>query len=231
MKIAGLQKMTLLDYPGKVAATVFLSGCNFRCPYCHNASLVLGRGQAPAISQEDFFAFLQTRKGLLDGVCITGGEPLMQSALDPFFEKIKAMGFLLKLDTNGSYPEKLRSLVTGGLVDRVAMDIKNAPAKYAQTAGISSEAIVPRVQESVDYLLSAPVPYEFRTTVVKSLHTMEDMIAIGQWIAGAEQYFLQNFEDSGDILTPGLQGFTPVEMEAFADALRPYVPAVAVRNP
>lgn len=230
MKLSGLQKMTLLDYPGKVAATVFLYGCNFRCPYCHNASLVTGGAGAPEIAQDEFFAFLQKRKGLIDGVCVTGGEPLLQDDLAPFFEKIKALGFLLKLDTNGSFPQKLRALVEQGLVDYVAMDIKNAPLQYKNTTGVNGAAFA-RVEESAAYLMSGPVDFEFRTTVVKTMHTPRDMAAIGQWLQGGEKYFLQNFEDSGDVLTPGLQGLSADEMDALLQALRPFVPRVLVRNP
>jgi len=229
MMISGLQRVTLLDYPGKVAATVFLGGCNFRCPYCHNASLVENVSRADGIAEDEFFSFLRKRKGLLDGVCVSGGEPLMQEDLAPFLEQIKALGFLVKLDTNGSYPARLKALVRSGLVDCVAMDIKNAPAKYAATAG-TTDAALPGIRESVDYLLTAPVEYEFRTTVVKPLHTVEDMRRIGEWIRGARQYFLQNFVDSGNVLQPGLQGFESEEMAEFVKVLRPFVPSVQVRS-
>ncbi len=229
MRIAGLQKLTLLDYPGKVAATVFLDGCNFRCPYCHNASLVSGNGRAAALPQEEFFAFLEKRKGLLDGVCVSGGEPLAQENLEPFFAQIKALGFSVKLDTNGSYPQKLRSLVENSLVDYVAMDIKNAPERYMETAG-TTWPIVARVKESAAYLLSGPVAFEFRTTVARSLHTAEDMASIGRWIAGAPRYFLQNYVDSPDVLRPGLQPVDAAGMAALANAVRPFVPSVAIRG-
>lgn len=229
MKIAGLQKMTLLDYPGKVAATVFLGGCNFRCPYCHNASLVENAGQTPEISEKEFFAFLEKRRGLLDGVCVSGGEPLLRDDLGPFLRKIKALGFSVKLDTNGSYPKRLKALVESGLVDYVAMDVKHSPAKYALAAGIAAD-ILPAVRESVSYLLSGPVAYEFRTTVVKTIHTAEDLVEIGRWIQGSENYFLQNFKDSEDVLTPGLQGVETAEIQAFVGAVRDYVPAVKIRS-
>jgi pyruvate formate lyase activating enzyme len=229
VKIAGLQKMTLLDYPGKVAATVFLGGCNFRCPYCHNASLVTLTARTPEMPEEEFFGFLRKRKVLLDGVCISGGEPLLQEGLGLFLDKIKALGFLTKLDTNGSFPARLKALVQGGLVDTVAMDVKNSPAKYAVTAGTSKDVLAD-VQETISYLLGRPVAYEFRTTAVRSLHAAEDFIEIGKWIRGAERYFLQNFADSADVLAPGLQGFEPAELEAFAEAVRPFVPSVMVRG-
>jgi pyruvate formate lyase activating enzyme len=230
MKLSGLQKVTLLDYPGKVAATVFFGGCNFRCPYCHNASLVENVSRVGELQEEEFFSFLGKRKGLLDGVCITGGEPLLQEGLAPFLTRIKALGFLVKLDTNGSDPARLKALVGSGLADYVAMDLKNSPAKYLATAGVSAD-VLPAVRESAAYLLTAPVDYEFRTTLVRTLHTVEDVGEIARWIRGANRYFLQNFEDSGDILRPGLEGFSLAEMDLFAKAAQAFVPLAQVRNP
>jgi len=229
MNIQGLQKTTLLDYPGKIAATVFTGGCNFRCPYCHNASLVLNDRDAQDISEEVFFDFLAKRKGLLDGVCISGGEPLLQREIGRFISEIKSLGFLVKLDTNGSFPSKLKELVGDGLIDYVAMDIKNSPAGYARTAGIT-EDILPEVKQSVTFLLAGHVDYEFRTTVVKGFHSKEDFAAIGEWIQRARRYFLQNFVDSGDLIQPGLQGVDKTELAVFADAVRMYVPSVQIRN-
>jgi len=221
--------MTLLDYPGKVAATVFTGGCNFRCPYCHNASLVLNDRNVHDISEEVFFDFLAKRKGLLDGVCISGGEPLLQREIDRFISEIRSLGFLVKLDTNGSVPSKLRELFGDGLIDYVAMDIKNSPAGYARTAG-TTEDILPNVKQSVAFLLAGHVEYEFRTTVVKGFHTKEDFAAIGEWIQGARRYFLQNFVDSGDLIQPGLQGVDKTELAVFADTVRKHVPSVQIRN-
>lgn len=229
MKLSGLQKMTLLDYPGKVAATVFTGGCNFRCPFCHNASLVLDPETDGAMTEEEFFDFLVRRKGRLDGVCVSGGEPLLQPELGAFMARIKALGFLVKLDTNGSFPSKLRELVSGGLIDYVAMDIKNSPAGYAKTAGTVGD-VLPQIEKSVDFLLSCPAEYEFRTTVVKEFHTQEDFAAIGRWIRGAKRYFLQNLVDSGGLIQPGLRGVEKAELEAFAEAARKYVPSVQIRN-
>lgn len=229
MNIQGLQKMTLLDYPGKIAATVFTDGCNFRCPFCHNASLVLNSGNAQGIAEEDFFNFLAKRKGLLDGVCISGGEPLLQEDINEFISKIKSLGFLVKIDTNGSFPFKLKELVENGLVDYVAMDIKNSPAGYAKTAGTTGK-ILPKIKQSITYLIDGPVEYEFRTTVVKGFHTNEDFVKIGKWIQGAKRYFLQNFVDSGDLIQPGLQGVEKVELMVFAEIVRVYVPLVQIRN-
>lgn len=230
MKISGLQKMTLLDYPGKIAATVFTGGCNFRCPFCHNASLVLNDRRAQeAISEEEFFDFLAKRKGLLDGVCISGGEPLLQEDIRQFISGIKSLGFLVKLDTNGSFPSRLKELAGDGLIDYVAMDIKNSPAGYAKTAGTAGD-VLPKIKESVTFLLAGHVEYEFRTTVVKGFHTKEDFAAIGKWIQGAGRYFLQNFVDSGDLIQPGLRGVEKAELAAFADVVRGYVPSVQIRN-
>lgn len=221
--------MTLLDYPGKIAATVFTGGCNFRCPYCHNASLVLNAGNTQDISEKDFFEFLSKRKGLIDGVCISGGEPLLQKEIGQFIFEIKSLGFLVKLDTNGSFPAKLKELVGNGLVDYVAMDIKNSPASYARAVG-TIEDVLTKITESVAFLLTGHVEYEFRTTVVKGLHTTEDFVSIGKWIQGTERYFLQNFVDSGDLIQPGLQGVEKAELIAFADVVRAYVPSVQIRN-
>ncbi|OPY61916.1 MAG: Pyruvate formate-lyase 1-activating enzyme [Pelotomaculum sp. PtaU1.Bin065] len=229
MKISGLQKMTLLDYPGKIAATVFTGGCNFRCPFCHNASIVLDVEKSPYISEEAFFDFLAKRKGFLEGICVSGGEPLLQHEIAEFIAKIKSLGFLVKLDTNGSFPSKLKELIGAKLIDYVAMDIKNSPDSYARTAG-TNENVLSRIKESVAFLLAGHVEYEFRTTVVKGFHTKEDFAAIGKWIQGAGMYFLQNFVDSGDLIQPGLQGVKKAELAAFADTVREYVPTVQTRG-
>lgn len=229
MNISGLQKMTLLDYPQKIAATVFTCGCNFRCPFCHNASLVLHTDKAQNIAEEDFFNFLLKRKGLLDGVCVSGGEPLLQSDIAEFVSKIKSMGFLVKLDTNGSFPARLKELVGNGLIDYVAMDIKNSPAGYARTAG-TAEDVISKINESVAFLLADNIEYEFRTTVVKHFQTKEDFLAIGKWIKGAKRYFLQDFVDTGDLIQPGLQGVERTELEAFAAIVAEDVPSVRIRG-
>lgn len=229
MNICGLQKMTLLDYPEKIAATVFTGGCNFRCPFCHNASFVLNTGNTQNISEEEFLDFLIKRKGLLDGVCVSGGEPLLQKEISKFISKIKSLGFLVKLDTNGSFPFKLKELVSNGLVDYVAMDIKNSPAGYAKTAG-TTEDVLPKINESVAFLLADHIEYEFRTTVIKAFHTKENFISIGKWLQGAKRYFLQHFVDSGDLIQPGLCGVEKAELEVFAHIVREYVPSVQIRG-
>ena len=229
MQIHGFQKMTLLDFPGKVAATVFTGGCNFRCPFCHNALLVTGLAEAPEIDEGEVLAHLEKKAGLLDGVAITGGEPLLQRDIGAFLEKVRAMGYKIKLDTNGSFPERLRDLTERGLVDYVAVDIKNRPEKYAETVGLKNFDLAP-VRETVDFLLSGAVDYEFRTTVVRQFHTVEDVAAAAAWIRGARRYFLQNFVDSGNLLDPGCTGVSPEEMRAMAEAARASVREVALRG-
>ena len=231
MRVSGLQKLTLLDYPGRVACTVFTAGCNFRCPFCHNAPLVLPeRMQGDEDGSETVLAFLKKRQGILDGVAITGGEPLLHRDMGDFLRKIKDLGYAVKLDTNGSFPQRLRELVEEGLVDRVAVDIKNAPALYGKTIGVPGFDLGP-VEETKNYLLSGAVEYEFRTTVVKGLHTEESLVEAAKWIAGAREYYLQQFKDSGDVIAiEGLSAFTGEEMHALADAVRPYVPSVQVRG-
>lgn len=225
MRIGGLQKLTLLDFPGKTACTVFLQGCNFRCPFCHNPSLIFG---TEPIEEAELFRFLATRQGLLDGVAVSGGEPLLSNDLAPLLERIKSMGFAVKLDTNGSFPARLRSLLDAGLVDHVAMDIKNAPARYAATCG--AEGMLPAVEESAALLMERRVPYEFRTTVVAELHAAEDFHAIGAWLRGAEQYFLQPFVDSGDILSGGLHTPSDALLQAALDIARTYIPNTKIRG-
>lgn len=233
MRISGLQKLTLLDFPGKTAATVFAPVCNFRCPFCHNADLVVGdeNGAFPSVPEDEFFSFLDTRQGLLDGICITGGEPLLQPDIAAFCAAIKQRGFAVKLDTNGSFPEKLRELVEAGLVDYVAMDVKNSRERYAETVGTNGLDISP-IERSVAYLLSEAVPCEFRTTVVSELHDDESLVALARWIEGANAWYLQSFVDSDTVLAGegALHGYAADELRAFLPALRAIVPNVEVRG-
>lgn len=208
MKIYGLQKLTLLDFPGHLAATVFTGGCNFRCPFCHNASLVFGK-EPVLMGEEEFFSFLESRKGKLEGVCITGGEPTLSPDLTEFIKKISAHGFKIKLDTNGYNPEKLEEILSLGLLDYVAMDIKNSPEKYAMTAGLNNMDIN-KIKRSVNLLREGGCEYEFRTTLVNELHTLDDIKKIGQWLEGSEKWFLQTFTDSGNLIG---ENFTPVSRE------------------
>ena len=231
MLISGLQKLTLLDYPGHVACTVFTAGCNFRCPFCHNAPLVLPeRIEGDPDGEQTVLQFLRKRQGILDGVAITGGEPLLQRDLPDFLRKIRALGYQIKLDTNGSFPDRLIALVEEGLVDRVAMDVKNSPALYAKTAGLRDLDLA-AVERSKDFLLEGNVDYEFRTTVVKGLHTADSLKEAAAWIRGAKEYYLQQFKDSGDIIAiEGLGAFSGAEMRALAEQIRPIVPAVKLRG-
>ena len=229
MIIYGLQKLSLLDYPGKTACTFFTGGCNFRCPYCHNASLVVGLDEIEPIDTEEFFAFLNKRKNILDGVCVTGGEPLLQPDIEDFITRIKNIGYSVKLDTNGSYPEKLRSLSEKELVDYVAMDIKNSPEKYSLTIG-TDKVDFSKINESVSFLLNSDVDYEFRTTVVKEFHSRQDFEAIGEWIKGAKRYFIQSFIDSGDILNGAFTSRNRNELEEFRNIVLPFVKETQIRG-
>ncbi len=229
MVLHGFQKMTLLDFPGKVACTVFTGGCNFRCPFCHNALLVTELSKSESIKEEEVLDFLKKRKGLLDGVAITGGEPLISDDILYFAEKVKNLGFVVKLDTNGSYPQRLKKAVGEGIVDYVAMDIKNSKELYAKTAGLSFFEIS-NIEESVDFLLSGKVDYEFRTTVVNGFHTVESIENAAKWISGAKQYFLQNFIDSGCLIGEGMTGVSKDEMLLMRSAARKYVHAAELRG-
>ena len=225
MDISGLQKTTLLDFPGKVACTVFLAGCNLRCPFCHNASLVTSTPEY-TMEEADFFAFLKKRSGILDGVCITGGEPTLRKDLPDFIQKIKSLGYAVKLDTNGTNPEMLRKVLP--TVDYVAMDIKASPAKYSAVCG--NIDFLDAVQESVRLLMDGSTDYEFRTTCVHPFHDPDNITAIGKWISGAKQYYLQSFVDSGDLVGTGTTGLTKEEMEALRQAALPYIPNTHIRG-
>ncbi|MBP5248047.1 MAG: anaerobic ribonucleoside-triphosphate reductase activating protein [Fibrobacter sp.] len=226
-----MQRLTLLDYPGKLACAVFTRGCNLRCPFCHNASLVLPHQfQTPEISLEDFFQFLSKRQGILDGICISGGEALLQPGIEDFIRRIRDMGFLVKLDTNGAFPERLRKLSEEGCLDYVAMDIKNSLEKYGQTVGISNFS-TSAIEESVDFLLSGTQPFEFRTTVISEFHNAETFFQIGEWIRGDEHYYLQQFVDSGNLV--GKFHLHPVDargMSLFKEIVSAYVPNVELRG-
>lgn len=228
MKIHGLQKMTLLDYPGKVACTVFLGGCDLRCPFCHNADLL--DMNAPALmDDQELMKFLKTREGLLEGVAFTGGEPLLRKDLPDLIAGIRELGFKIKIDTNGNHPDRLISLVESGMADYVAMDIKNSPERYAETAGMNDIDIGP-IRESVSMLLENTIDYEFRTTTVAELHNDDSFEKIGRWINGARRYYLQRFTDRETVPFQGLHSPTEEQMKHWADIVRPYVPAVELRG-
>ncbi len=234
MNIAGLQKMTLLDYPGRVACTVFLQGCNFRCPFCHNGEILDG-SQPAGITRQELLAFLQKRQGILDGVCITGGEPTCQEDLKELLRDIKALGYPIKLDTNGYRPAVLKDIVDRGLVDYVAMDVKNSPERYAQTVGLPNMALS-RVEESLRFLMSGPVDYELRTTVSEEYHRTQDIEAMANWLHALcpdkkiLRFFLQPFTDRDTVLQSGLHTVMPEKVRLFQRILEPYAENVEIRG-
>ncbi len=229
MVFHGFQKLTLLDFPGKVAATLFTAGCNLRCPFCHNASLVTHIEQGGVYTEEEVLSYLKKRHGILDGICLTGGEPLLHAGVGSFLSSVKEMGYAVKLDTNGSFPDRLAALIDTGVVDYVAMDIKNRKEKYPLTVGIEGFSLG-AVEKSVALLLSGKVDYEFRTTVVKGLHEVEDIAAIGEWIKGAEKYFLQHFVDSGDLICSGLSAESVETMRKMRDEAARFVKKADIRG-
>ena len=225
----GLRKLTLLDYPGQVACTVFTCGCNFRCPFCHNPVLVTGNEGDLEYSFGDILEFLEERTSRLDGVCVTGGEPLLHRDTILFVQAAKALGYKVKLDTNGSFPERLAELLADNAVDFVAMDIKNSPAKYAATCGTENWE---KVFESVELLKNSSIDHEFRTTVTGNLHEKSDFTAIGNWLAGEERYFLQGFKDSGEILGGDSARFavSDEQLKEFLTEVRKFVPLAQIRG-
>ena len=230
MKIGGLQKLTLLDFPGKVACTVFTVGCNFRCPFCHNAALVTHCGTTPTMPEEEFFSFLKKRQGILDGVAITGGEPTLMSGLYDFIGKIKDMGYLVKLDTNGTNPEALDSLINNKMIDYAAMDIKNSLEKYAITSGLAESYDLSKIKESAAILMEGKIDFEFRTTLVSPYHTEEDMESIGRWLLGDEKFYLQNFVDSGDLVGTGVRRMSYDDATKLLSKLQPFITNAQLRG-
>lgn len=229
MNIQGLQKLTLLDFPGKMACTVFTGGCNLRCPFCHNASIVVKPSKEGEYSVEEILDFLKKRQGVLDGVAITGGEPLMQKDIEDFIRKIRELGYAVKLDTNGTYPDKLKSLVNQGLVDYVAMDVKASPEGYPPAVGIGGYDIS-KIKESIDFLINGNIDYEFRTTVVREFHSIFDMDSLGKFIKGAKRHYLQQFKDSGDLIGFGLSAVPKSEMDEMKKIMLKYVESCEIRG-
>ena len=228
MQIHGLQKMTLLDFPGKVACTVFLGGCDFRCPFCHNWDIL--DPSTPVIMEEDeFYKFLDKREGLLDGVAITGGEPLLRTGRVDFIKGIRSRGFLVKLDTNGNHPDRLKELVSEGLLDYVAVDVKNNKERYGETVGIPMLDIS-KIEETISFLLEGNVPYEFRTTVLRQFHDADSFKGIAEWIEGAEHYFIQSFVDRETVPFSGLEAYSPEELEEFKKLVEPHVKHIDIRG-
>lgn len=229
MQFSGFQKLTLLDYPEKTACTLFTAGCNFRCPFCHNAALVTHIDNTNFFTEEYVLDYLKKRKGVLDGVCITGGEPLMHKELPEFIKKVKEQGFLVKLDTNGSYPKRLTDLIDSGIIDYVAMDIKNCKEKYSETADCSEEDLL-NVEKSIELLKQKKIDFEFRTTVVREYHTVDDIKKIATWIVGADKYFLQNFIDSGDLIKNNLSAHSRETLDLMRRQAQDMIPKVEIRG-
>ncbi len=229
MNIQGFQKLTLLDYPDKMACTLFTGGCNLRCPFCHNSRLVINPPKTPEYSEEEVLDYLKKRQGILDGVVITGGEPLLQPDIADFIKKVRALGYSVKLDTNGTMPDKLIELVEAGLVDYVAMDVKASPEGYPPAVGIGGYDLT-KIDRSIKFLLQNKVDYEFRTTVVREFHSVFSMNALGEWIKGAKRHYLQSFVDSGELIGFGLSGVPKSEMEEMKKILLKYVEKCEIRG-
>lgn len=229
MNIRGFNKTTLLDYPAHLAATVFLGGCNFRCPYCHNMGLVLSPEDQPEISKAEILDFLKKRKNILEGICITGGEPTLAADLFDFISNIKVLGYKVKLDTNGYKPEVIGELIKNKLIDYIAMDIKSSPQGYARVCQIPSLDIN-KIYESVRLIISSDIDYEFRTTLVKELHDTDDIISISSWLKGVKAYYLQPFKDSGQVIYSGFSSFSEQELSSFLAILSKTIPNVSVRG-
>ena len=230
MQIHGFAKLTLLDYPGRIAATVFTGGCNFRCPFCHNAVLVLDPNAQPLIPEDEVLRELESRKNKLEGVCITGGEPTLNRDLPEFIEKVRALGLLVKLDSNGTAPDMIADLIDRGLVDYIAMDIKSSPEGYSKAVGLKDMSM-DNIFRSVDLIMQSGIDYEFRTTVVDGIHTADDFKKTGIWIKGAKAYYLQQYKDSGDLIAPrGLASPSKETLEKYREILLPYVPNTSIRG-
>ena len=237
MIIHGLQKLTLLDYPGKVAATLFLGGCNFRCPFCQNSGLVLSPNEEAVIPTEEVLKFLKKRQGILDGICITGGEPTLSPDLKPFIQEIHSMGYLVKLDTNGTNPQLLKELMEEELLDYIAMDIKSSRKGYARCAGLddfpeaAQQQLLAKTFQSAELLMEGRIPFEFRTTVVKELHDASDFEDISLWLAGCPAYYLQAYRDSDQVLCPEtFHSYTRPELEVFRQILKKTISVVEIRG-
>ncbi|WP_310605192.1 anaerobic ribonucleoside-triphosphate reductase activating protein, partial [Anaerosporobacter sp.] len=228
-QIHGFNKTTLLDYPKHLAATIFLGHCNFRCPFCHNSSLVLSPDMQPTLDTSEVLDTLKKRRAILEGVCITGGEPTLSKDLPSFIEAIKDIGLKVKLDTNGSNPLMLEQLLSCQLLDYVAMDIKNSRERYAETIGIENYPLE-TIDASIALIKNSSIPYEFRTTIVQEFHSLDDLLAIGKWLEGSKEYYLQLFLDSGDILSPGLHAPTRETMLEYQQALLSYFNTVGIRG-
>lgn len=228
MTISGIQKLTLLDYPELTSCLIFTQGCNFRCPYCQNSSLILDKNEDGKIDEEEIFAYLEKRKKLIDGICISGGEPLLQKDLEKFIIKVKNKGFKVKLDTNGSNPNKLKKFIDKNLVDYVAMDIKNSFDKYDETIGMKID--IDKVKDSIEILKKSKIDYEFRTTIVKEYHTLQDIENICNYIGKDSKYYLQNYRYCETVIDKSLHGFKEEELLAMKEKLNKKYPNLIVRG-
>ena len=229
-KIYGLEKMSLVDFDGHLCATIFLASCNFRCPFCHNSSLVLNTDELVAYDEEEIFSYLEKRKGMLDAVCITGGEPTLSADLEAIIDKIKSLGYLVKLDSNGTRPEVLKKLIDEKKVDYIAMDVKSGITNYTKVAGIINEKLIEKVKVSIELLKNSNINYEFRTTLVKELHTDADIYEIGELIKGAKKFYFQRFTDHGECIE---DGFSEVDVDTankYLEIIKKYVPNAALRG-
>lgn len=229
MHFCGMNKTTLLDYPGHVAATLFTGGCNMRCPFCQNSGLVLAPQDQPEITEQEALDFLRRRQGILEGVCITGGEPTLQPELEAFIWKVREIGYLVKLDTNGYRPQLLGHLLEQELLDYVAMDIKASRERYGVACGLP-DVELRRIEESVELLKASSIPYEFRTTVVRGIHSPEEFDAIGRWLQGCRAYYLQSFRDSDQVMQPGFAAFEDAQLEEMRERAARYVPRTQLRG-
>lgn len=228
MTINGMQKLTLLDYPGNVACLIFTQGCNFRCPFCHNSGLLDMNNNCEKIDEKEVFKYLEKRKGLLDGVCISGGEPLLQKDIEYFIRKVKDLGYKVKLDTNGTSPKKLKQLIEEGLIDYVAMDIKNDFLNYDKTAGMCTN--IDNIKKSIEIIENSNIEYEFRTTIVKQFHDVGKLEKIIQYIGPNARYYIQNYQDCSSVLQRGLDGFEEEELLNIKNTLGVKYPNLVVRG-
>lgn len=229
MNVFGMEKLSMVDYDGKIVATIFTGGCNFRCPFCHNSSLVLDYQTLSKIDEQEVLTYLEKRKGLLDGVCVSGGEPTLQKDLSLFLEKVKKLGYSIKLDTNGTNPNAVKSLKENGLVDYFAMDIKNSKEDYAKIIGFDSYDTT-NVEKTVELFLGGDYDYEFRTTLIKEYHSMQNIKAIGEWIKGAKKYFLQKYIDSDTCILGGLSAISESVAKEYVSLLKNYIPNTNLRG-
>ncbi len=229
-KIYGLEKMSLVDYDGHICATIFLASCNFRCPFCHNSSLVLDTDNLVAYNDEEIFSYLKSRKNILDAVCITGGEPTLSSNLEEIIDKIKALGYLVKLDSNGTRPEILAHLIETKKVDYIAMDVKTSYENYKKVAGITNDKLVDKVLESIEILKKSNIDYEFRCTLVKELHNIEDIEGIGKLVQGAKRFYFQKFTDHGYCIEDGFSEVDEVTANKYLEIIKKYVEKAELRG-